>query len=77
LVLGSRVEEFDDLGAVARGADGFGIDADDLAGLADDHELAGVVDEVDAGDLADLGGGALMLITPLPPRDWSTSVRLP
>jgi hypothetical protein len=39
----------------ARGADGFGVDADDLAELADDHELAGLVDELNAGDLADPG----------------------
>jgi hypothetical protein len=45
------------VGAAAGGADGFGVDADDLAELADDHELAGLVDEVNAGDLADLGGG--------------------
>ena len=56
LVLGFEVEELDALGAAAGGADGFGVDADDLAELADDHELAGLVDEVDAGDLADLGG---------------------
>ncbi len=56
-VLGFEVEELDALGAAAGGADGFGVDADDLAELADDHELGGVVDEVDAGDLADLGGG--------------------
>ena len=44
-------------GAAAGGADGFGVDADDLAELADYHELGGVVDKVDAGDLADLGDG--------------------
>lgn len=33
----------------------FGVDVDDLAELADDHELAGIVDEVHAGDLADRG----------------------
>ena len=38
-------------------ADGFGVDADDLAELAGDHELAGLADEANAGDLADLGGG--------------------
>ncbi len=56
-VLGFEVEELDALGAAAGGADGFGVDADDLAELADDHELGGVVDEVDAGDFADLGSG--------------------
>jgi hypothetical protein len=56
-VLGFEVEELDALGATAGGADGFGIDADDLAELADDHELAGLVDEVNARDLADLGDG--------------------
>ena len=56
-VLGFEVEELDALGAAAGGADGFGVDADDLAELADDHELAGLVDEVDAGDLADLASG--------------------
>jgi hypothetical protein len=54
-VLGFEVEELDALGTAAGGADGFGVDADDLAELADDHELAGLVDEVDASDLADLG----------------------
>ena len=39
------------------GADGFGVDADDLAELADDHELAVLVDEVDAGDLPNLATG--------------------
>jgi hypothetical protein len=34
-----------------------GVNADDLAELADDHELAGLVDEVNAGDLADLCSG--------------------
>jgi hypothetical protein len=47
---GSRVEELDAMGAAAGGAD-------DLAELADDHQLAGLDDEVDAGDLADLAGG--------------------
>jgi hypothetical protein len=42
--------------SAAAGADGFGGDADDLAELADDHEFAGLVDEVDARDRADLGG---------------------
>jgi hypothetical protein len=43
--------------SAAAGADGFGGDADDLAELADDHEFAGLVDEVDARDRADPGGG--------------------
>ena len=55
--VGFEVEELDALSAAAGGADGFGVDADDLAELADDHELAGLVNEVDAGDLTDLGGG--------------------
>jgi hypothetical protein len=38
------------------GTDGLGVDTDDLAELADDHEFAGFVDEVDAGDLADPRG---------------------
>jgi hypothetical protein len=29
-----------------------GVDADDLAKLADAHHLGGVVDQVDGGDLA-------------------------
>ena len=52
-----EVEEFDALGASAGSADLLGVDTDDLAELADDHHLGGVVDELDAGDLADLGGG--------------------
>ena len=56
-VVGVEVEEFYALGAAACGADGLGVDADDLAELADDHHLAGLVDEVDAGDLAVLGRG--------------------
>ena len=44
-------------GAAAGSADGFGVDADDLAKLADDHELSGLVDEVDAGDPTDLASG--------------------
>ena len=44
-------------GGAAGGADALGIDADDLAELADDHHLGGVVDELDAGDFADFGGG--------------------
>ena len=63
-VLGFEVEELDALGAAAGGADGFGVDADDLAELADDHEFGGVVDEVDAGDLA--LAWAFMWMTPLP-----------
>jgi hypothetical protein len=39
---------------VRRSADlnALGIDADDLAELADDHRRGGVVDEIDAGDCA-------------------------
>jgi hypothetical protein len=57
LVLVFEVEELDALGAATGGADGFGVDADDLAELADDHELARLADEVDAGDLPDLASG--------------------
>lgn len=57
LVVVVEVEEADALGGAAGGADGFGVDADDFAELADDHDLGGVVDELDAGDLADLGTG--------------------
>jgi len=57
LVVGVQVEEADAGGAAAGAADALGVDADDLAELADDHHLGGVVDEVDAGDLADFGGG--------------------
>ena len=52
-----EVEELYAAGGAAGGADGFGVDADDFAELADDHHLGGVVDEVDGGDFADLGGG--------------------
>jgi len=57
LVVGVEVEEADAGGAAAGAADALGVDADDLAELADDHHLGGVVDEVDAGDLADFAGG--------------------
>ena len=56
-VLVFEVEEFYSAGGAAGGADGFGVDADDFAELAYDHELGGVVDEVDGGDFADLGCG--------------------
>ena len=56
LVVGFQVEQADALRGAAGGADLLGIDADDLAELADDHKLAGLVDEVDAGDLADPWG---------------------
>ena len=56
-VVGVEVEEFDAGGGAAGGADGFGVDADDLAELRDEHHFGGVVDELDGGDLADLGGG--------------------
>src|ERR1039458_9022146 len=56
-VVGVEVEELDAGGGAAGGADGFGVDADDLAELADEHHLGGVVDQVDGGDFADLGGG--------------------
>jgi hypothetical protein len=35
-------------------ADGFGVDVDDLAEPADDHELASLANEVNAGDRTDL-----------------------
>jgi len=57
LVVGVEVEELYAHGGSAGGADGFGVDADDLAELRDDHHLRGIVHEVDGGDLADLGGG--------------------
>ena len=38
-------------------ADGFGVDADDFAELADEHDFGGVVDELDAGDFAGFGAG--------------------
>jgi hypothetical protein len=47
---GFEIEKLDALSAAAGSADGFGADADDLAELADDHQLAGLVYEVDAGD---------------------------
>jgi hypothetical protein len=58
LVVGFEVEELYAHGGSAGGADGLGVDADDLSELADDHHLGGVVDELDARDFADLGGGA-------------------
>jgi hypothetical protein len=51
--------KLDDLGAAAGGVDGFGVDAHDLAKLADDHEFAGLVDEVNADDFPDLASGLL------------------
>ena len=43
-VVGLEVEQADALGGAAGGADSLGVDADDLAELADDHQLRGVVD---------------------------------
>ena len=40
-----EVEELDAGGAAAGGADALGVDADDFAELADEHEFGGVVDE--------------------------------
>ena len=57
LVVCIEVEELDAGGGAARGTHGLGVDADDLAELGDEHHLGGVVDQVDGGDLADLGGG--------------------
>ena len=56
-VLVFEVEQLDALGGAAGGADGLGVDADDLAVLADDHELGGLVDQEDGVDLAVAGGG--------------------
>src|ERR1039458_6171606 len=56
-VIGVEVEELDAGGGAAGGADGFGVDADDFAELADEHHFGGVVDQVDGGDFADLGSG--------------------
>ena len=52
-----EVEELDAGGAAAGAADGFGVDTDDFAELADKHHFGGVVDELDAGDFASLGAG--------------------
>lgn len=68
LVVGIEVEKASAGGAAAGGADGLGVHADDLAELADDHHLGGVVEQVDAGDLADFAGG-LPIDDALPPRD--------
>ena len=57
VVVGVEVEEFDAHGGSAGGADLLGVDADDFAELTDDHHFGGVVDEGDAGDFADFGGG--------------------
>ena len=57
LVVGLEVQEADAGGGAAGGADALGVDADDLAELADDHHLGGVVDELDADDFSDLGVG--------------------
>src|ERR1700679_2233204 len=43
-VVGVEVEELDAHGGSTGGANGFGVDADDLAELGDDHHLGGVVD---------------------------------
>jgi hypothetical protein len=43
-VVGVEVQEFDAHGGAAGGSDGFGVDADDFAELADDHHFGGVVD---------------------------------
>ena len=57
LVVVVEVEELDAHGGSAGVADLLGVDADDLAELADDHHLRGFVDEGDAGDFALLRGG--------------------
>ena len=54
LVVGVEVEEFDAGGVAAGTADGFGVDADDLAKLADHHQLAGLVYKIDSSDFTDL-----------------------
>ena len=61
LVVGFEVEQADALGGAAGGADGLGVDADDLAELADDHQLAGVVDQLNAADAADARGDGHVL----------------
>src|SRR5205814_10223081 len=53
LVVWLQVEQTHALGGAAGGANGLGVDADDLAELADDHQLRSVVDQLDGIDLAD------------------------
>ena len=57
LVVGVEIEELDAGGGAARRTHRLGVDADDLAELGDEHHLGGVVDQIDGGDLADLGCG--------------------
>ncbi len=52
LVFIFEMQQADALGGAAGGADGLGIDADDLAVLADDHQLRCLVDQLDGADLA-------------------------
>src|SRR5439155_16795926 len=54
LVVAVEVEEFDAAGGAAGGADALGVDADDLAELADQHQLAGLVYKIDSSDFTDL-----------------------
>src|SRR5438067_8244604 len=54
LVLRLQVEQLDPLGAAARRPDRFRVDPDDLAELADHHQLAGLVHQVDTGYFTDL-----------------------
>ena len=61
LVVGLQVEQADALRGAAGGADGFGVDADDLAELADDHQLRGVVHQLNAADAADARGDGHVL----------------
>src|SRR5579863_789475 len=60
-VVGVHVEEADALRGAAGGADGLGVDADDLPVLADDHQLRGVVDQLNGVDLADAVGDGHVL----------------
>lgn len=55
--MGFEVEELDAHRAAACGADALGVDTDDLAELADHHQLAGLVDEIDLRHLAVLRRG--------------------
>src|SRR5581483_1388466 len=53
LVLIFQIEQAHALRSAARRAHSLGIDADDLAPLADDHQFAGVIDELNRVDAAD------------------------
>src|ERR1039457_6680141 len=51
-VVGVEVEELDAHRCSSRSADLLCIDADDLAELADNHHLRGLVDKLNTGDFA-------------------------